>query len=801
MLKSHRFTHACDVLELTPLLALIGSYTTSDLGRARIQALQPTVDPDWISARQQLLADVFRLREQGSPLLHPGFRDLTPLLFRAQPDGAILGGDELCLVRGFLDAVEALAEFADHAIPPQCALGRRLGRIDRQPALQRALQTALDEHGELRDQASPLLGQLRRQSRALEARIQRQLERLLGDLQATGAIQEEFVTSRNGRYVIPVKREGRGRVSGVVHDHSDSGRTLFLEPELTLASGNELADLRLQERDEGRRILAELTAEVRANATALADDQEALVEADLLAAIGAWAGDYDAVLPRFGQTLVLRSGRHPLLERQFRLAGRAAELVALDLVLPPEARVLLITGPNSGGKTAVLKAVGLLTLMAQAGLPVPIDPTSELVCFDQIFADIGDEQSLARNLSTFTGHLTRIRDVLAALPAGRSALVLLDEIGTGTDPLEGGALACAVLDALAQSGAVTLATSHLGAVKTYVHEQDRMVNAAVRFNPETLAPEYALELGRPGASQALTIAARLGFPPAVLQRASEFLSSDHLRLESMLLHIEEAQRRVEQQEREIQSVVQGLAGDREKVRAELEQLNRERKRLLHEAYQQAAGIVENARREMDRLSAVARAAHPEWPSATTGEQVKKELRRQEQTLAAGSAATAATPAQPLPAGTLRPGQRVWVEKLQGNATILAVDAERGVAIVEVGALRFTVATREIGRSVATNAPEVLPLRESRPRVDVVKIELLLIGKRVADALPEVDRFLNRAAVAGLPEVRVVHGFGTGRLQQALHDYLAQHPLVAGFRLGGGQDPGGAGATRVAIKQT
>jgi DNA mismatch repair protein MutS2 len=574
---------------------------------------------------------------------------------------------------------------------------------------------------------------------------------------------------------------------------------VFLEPELTLPLGNELADLRLQERDECRRILAELTAGVRASADALTQDQEVLTEIDVLAAIDAWAADFDAVLPRFGERLLLRSCRHPLLERQLRAAGRVAELAPLDLLLPPDARVLLITGPNSGGKTAALKTVGLLALMAQAGLPVPVDPLSEFVCFEQVFADIGDEQSLTRNLSTFTGHLSRIRDVLAGVTHGHS-LVLLDELGTGTDPLEGGALACAILNVLAGSGAVTLATSHLSVLKTYVHEQNGMLNAAVRFNVETLTPEYVLDVGRPGASQALTIAAKLGLPEQLLACARELLSSDYLRLENMLAHIEETQRRVSQREREIQEAGQGLAGEREAVRTQLQQLKRERKQLLHDAYQQAAGIVENARQEMDRLLAIARNSAPAAPRVEVCRQAKADLRRRQESLTAGASATAPKPDQPLPIGKLCPGQRVWVEKLRANATIVGIDAGAKRVTVELGALRFTVAAREIGQATGGASGEEAPLRESRPAVGDVQTELKLIGKLVADALPALDQFLNRAAMAALPEVRVIHGFGTGRLRLAVHEFLKQHPLVAGFRLGSGRDPGRGGATLVALKQ-
>lgn len=809
-------THACQVLEFDALLALIAGYAAGELGRARVLRWRPEARAEDAVAGHPLLAELLALHQAGHTVPQPQVPPLDPLLRSVAPEGAVVPGEELVACRSFLDVVLRLRAFAERLATgevrdvlaacrppgaPSC-LRQILAQLESLPDLHRSLQRALDERGQVLDDASPRLRELRRDCRVLESRIQRQLEQILRRVEADDVLRESYVTFRNGRLVIPVKREARNRLTGVIHDHSDTGHTLFVEPAETLPLGNELSDLRLEERDEVRRILAQLCTAVRQHSDVLRGSQDRLATWDAAVAVARWAQENDCVLPRFARRLQLRRARHPLLLHRMRREGRANALVPVDVALAPEVRVLLVTGPNSGGKTAVLKTVGLLTLAAQAGLPVPVAADSDFRFFEQVFADIGDEQSLLSDLSTFTGHLTRIREILAQVTRGVS-LVLLDEVGAGTDPLEGGALACAVLSRLAGEAGVTLATTHLGAVKTYVHEQEHMVNAAVRFNPDTLTPEYTLEVGHPGPSQALAIAARVGLPAEVIAAARGMLSSDYLRLENMLSHIEEDERQASQREQEIEETARGLAGERERLREELARLKAERRRLLHEAYTQADGIVQNARREMERLLQEVRVAESADAQRERARQLRERVAERERHLAEGRADTAPRPLQPLPLTAVRPGQEVWVERLRGNARVVSVAPDQDRVTVQVGALRFDVASRDIGRrdeSAGTSAPAPLP--ETRPRTaEAVAPELMLVGKRVDEALPVLDRFLDRAAVARLPEVRIVHGFGTGRLQEAVHGFLKGNPLVARFRLGRATiDPGGAGVTWVDLRR-
>ncbi len=796
--------HALDVLEFPALLALVAGYAGAEAGAARIRALRPVATPAEAVNAHPLLAEIMALTAAGEPPPQPPLPDLEEILLRTAPEGACLPGDELLPVRRHLEMAAATAGYLRRH-PNASEVHAQLAGFEPLPELGRRLHETLDDNGEVLDHASPALASLRRTLRVQEQRLQRQLEDLAARWHADGLLLDQYVTMRNGRHVIPVRRDAKNRPPGVVHDHSDSGRTLFLEPASTLPAGNELADLRLEERDEVRRILAALAAAIREAAPALRHGHGLLAGLDAATATARWAEDSGCVLPVFGPALTLCGARHPLLARRFRDQGRADALVPLELRLPADARVLLISGPNSGGKTAALKTAGLLTLAAQAGLPVPVRPDSVFRWFSAVLADIGDEQSLARDLSTFTGHLRRIGGILDAAAAAAPALVLLDEAGTGTDPLEGGALACAVLETLAATGALTLATTHLGLLKTFVHDRPGMINAAVRFNPETLAPEFSLDVGQPGSSRALAIAARAGFPELVLDRARNLLSSDSLRLEQMLATIEESRRELERRDSESRAAAAGLQSERRQLHEELGTLRRERRTLLHDAYRQAEAIVAHTRRDMEQLIKQLAEAESAATRKAQAAPVREAVRDRQRRVEDGLASTVPKPARPLPATALKPGTAVWVEKLRARGRILAVSDDRKIVQVEVGGARFTLAASALGRPApGSEADEVrpAPLAESRPRAhEAVAAEIILIGLRVEEALDRLERHLDRAALAGLPELRIVHGFGTGRLQEAVHQHLRGHPQILRFRLGrAGVDPGGAGITLAELRR-
>lgn len=787
--------HSLQVLEYHRFLACLGDYAASGPGRAAILALRPAED-EKPRPHEALAAACLACRREGTLLLAVRFENPHELLALAAPEGAVLEGEALLEIRALLDAAHDLRQFLvaperqRHA--PMADLGERLEPC---AELRRRLHRVFDPEGRIADDASPRLAEIRHDLVRLERRIRSRLESLLASSDYEEVVAERFIAMRNGRYVIPIKRDKRSRLSGVTHDQSNSGRTLFMEPAATLEDGNELAGLHLEERDEVRRILAALCDLLRADSPAIRSNYVLMRDYDLAYAVSAWAREYDCHYLPLGGELALHSARHPLLQRQFRQAGDEARLRPLDLEMPAGIAVLAVTGSNTGGKTVALKTIGLLTLLAQAGLPVAADPDSRLPRRRQVMADIGDEQSLEQNLSTFSGHMRQLGAILAECRR-HPCLVLVDELGAGTDPLEGGALGCAILAELAELPALTFATTHLGAIKHFVHEHPRMENASMLFNLESLQPEYLLSVGRPGASHALAIAGRSGLPQTVVARAQGLIGSEQVRLENVLATMDEKERKLNEELADARSARDQAVRERDDVNKELKVLRKERRELLHQASHEAASLVENTRRQMDRLLAQARKAGQVDDAHKT---LRDELQDRRDKLQKGIAQTAPRPDQPVKARELTVGDSVWVEVLKSKASVLAINADRKRVTVEVNGLPFEVSSQQLGKAEA-GAPAAAEARVHRPiATRRVSTELNLLGMHVEEALTAVDRFIDDALLSGLGELRVVHGFGTGALKQAVHEHLKASGLVKKFRLGiDGRDPGGGGVTWIEL---
>ncbi|NMA42374.1 MAG: endonuclease MutS2 [Oligosphaeraceae bacterium] len=800
-------SHSLKVLEYDRVLALIAARTQNVLGRKLVLAMRPMRRYAQICSKHSLYADLFGL-QQSTLSLPPLFsEDLSEALQRVSPKDAVLSIEELLLCRGQLDVVQQLCQLCRNPEMQQFeTLSALLLRFEPCDVLSRRLHACLKEDGDVPDSASSELQMLRREIRALQKKLQNSLEALLKDPALEDVLQERFVTVRNGRYVLPVRREARSMLPGLVHDQSNSGQTLFLEPASSLNMGNELAGLKLQERDEVRRILAELSAMLRSHLEHFKQNQQNLAELDAAAAITRWALLYDCELPKFGPELKLRQLRHPLLLAQFREEGAQRRVVPLDLELPKHCRCLLITGSNTGGKTVALKAVGLLSLLAQAGLPVPANSESSFVIFDQVFADIGDEQSLQASLSTFSAHISNIARIIKGSAEGR-CLVLLDELGSGTDPIEGGAIACGILQELSQGNGLCIATTHLGMVKNFVHGKPNMLNAAVRFNVDSLKPEYALDIGRPGASHAMLIAKRLGLPDSLLENAQSMLSSEQLRLEEVLLKLETQQQALSSRAEEAKRARDQLLRDKKTLQTELDSLRKERKKLMREAYQQAEGLVANSRAELERSIARVRANAPggnEKNNAAFRQAVRQArdlIADKEEKLQEGMRRSRERPTRPLAAKDLHPGQRVWVEKLQAHGNIQAVSANKQKIDVLVDGISFNVLASDLQGAKTAEAPaRPAPVKLNLPRYEgQTSHEINLVGLRVHEALEKLEQYLHDCLLARLQEVRVVHGHGSGRLRDGIRSWLRTQSMVSSYRPGKDhQDIGGTGVTVVTL---
>lgn len=799
--------HSLAVLEFDRFLDMLSRYAVSESGREQIRAIRPRETEADIAGMRRLYAETLALRRKTVAL--PAVRFVSPeeALARAAPDDAVLDAEALLSVREVLDAAAALRQFlAEERCADSPALQELARELEPCVDLCRAMDRVF-ERPEVRiiDTASERLQGIRRSMEALERQIQTQLERLLRDPAVAEALQEDFITTRHGRSVVPVRREQRARLKGIVHDQSNSGGTLFVEPEAVVEPANRLELLRLDERDELHRILGALTATVRTELPAIRRDFDLLCLYDMAFAVSAWAMDQNCVCAPVGERLRLVAARHPLLQHRLTQDGRSDTIVPLDLTLPDDRNVVVITGSNTGGKTVALKTAGLLILLAQAGLPIPAAEGTEIRFFHDVLADIGDEQSIEQSLSTFGAHLER---VVATLAAARQAstLVLLDELGAGTDPVEGGALACAILDALGGTAGLTVATTHLGAVKRFVHVHPRMMNAAMRFDVETLRPQYRLVMGQAGASYALTIAERFGLPAEILATARGLLTEGDLRLESLLHSLDAKHVRMDRDRQELERLRDEALKDRdhakrdyERVSLELESLRSQRKSVMRDAHNQAATLVDGTRREVENILSEAR----QQPDRDKARGLRQRIEHRAQALTTALEQHRDTPVRPFSEGELKVGDRVWVEFFKDHGTVVAFAEDGRRATVEIGRVRFDLARKDLGRPRA-GAAAAAPQNENKGRVEdsvkrrTVPTELNLVGQRVEEAMAHLESYLDAAMLASLPQVRIVHGYGTGALRKAVHACLAKTG-VKSFRLGvETEDPGGAGVTLVTL---
>ena len=785
-------------LELPKILERLAAHTSFSAGAEKARALVPSTDPAEIRERLATTTEARRFLS-----LYPltdlgGARDVRPMVEAARRE-AVLAPADLLDIAQTLQAAGRLRQTVIRQEAHFPRLAAIAARLEPCPELVEAIERVLDERGEVRDDASPALTRTRSELRAVHDRLIARLQRIISSPETAPFLQEPIITMREGRYVVPLKADFKGRIRGIVHDRSASGATLFIEPLSVVELGNTWRELQVAEEQEIRRILADLSARVAARSAEILETVDALADLDLAFAKARYADELDAAEPmladgkpdRDGMRLRLLRARHPLLD--------PATVVPIDVVLDGETHVLVITGPNTGGKTVTLKTVGLLALMAQSGLHIPADENSMLPVFAAVYADIGDEQSIEQSLSTFSAHLTNILSFIHR--ADEHSLVLLDELGAGTDPAEGSALARALLETFRQRGAVTLVATHYPELKAYAQLTPGVCNACVEFDPETLRPTYHLTIGIPGRSNALAIARRLGLDEEIVRRAEALLSpqerqTEHLLADLHRLRLEAARARDEAYA----------------ARAEAQRLTEELRRRLARIDEERAAILEEARREaleeLERLREEARALRQKWRKAHLAPPVTQdvsgasyppppvaEAEAELNRLAAEVTESLRAPEPLLPTGPLRPGDTVWVKSLRAVGDLRAlVDDE---AEVQVGPLRVRIPARELERRAPpASAVEPSGVRYAPP---TVPLRLDLRGQTVEEALESLDRYLDAAALAGLPWAHIVHGKGTGALRQAVRDFLRRHPLVRSYR-SGEEGEGGDGVTVVILSE-
>lgn len=777
-----------EILEFPEIRARLAELTSFGPSRRLAEALVPSADPVVVARSLDETDEARALRVERPEVGIGGAVDIGPAIERAARGGRLEPAQFLGIAETLDVAARLATQLAEDRRPLLRDLARRLHPL---PALRATLARSFDPAGELLDTASPKLGALRAAVRVAYERLRRRLDSLVAS-ELGGALQEPIVTLRNGRYVVPIRAEARSRVRGIVHDVSSSGQTLFVEPLVVVELGNAWREAQAAEAEEVERILDELSALVGAHAPLLRETLEALASLDFWLAKARLAEALEAVRPEPSEdgSLDLRAARHP---------GLGPTAVPIDVRLGGEFSALVITGPNTGGKTVALRTIGLLALMHQAGLHIPAAPGSRLPVFADVYADIGDEQSIAQSLSTFSSHLRRIITIVER--AGPGTLVLLDELGAGTDPTEGSALAQAILDHLLAAGALVAATTHYAELKVYAHTTPGVRNAAVEFDLETLRPTYRLSIGLPGGSQAFAIAERLGLPPAIVDAARARLTEDEQAFEATLARIRET-------EREVAAALEAARRAREEAAAAARAAEEERRRAKAEREATLAAARAEAEAIVDRLRTELAAARRALERETLT------LPRIDERLARAEAVLAELPVgEPEPAGPAA-GWRVgdWARSRSGGwqGRIVAFDRRRRRASLEADGKRVTAAVGDlvpVGRP-ATGTPS-LPARTAAratgtsppglglDRVRRVASSLDLRGARVEEAVAILERYLEDASLAGLETVTIVHGLGTGALRDAVRATAKAHPLVADVR-GGGPSEGGDGVTIVAL---
>ncbi len=775
-------------LELPKVLARLAGYTSFSAGGDLARALTPSADPGTVTRRLRETSEARRLMSSKADVSLGGVRDVRPLAIAAERDGTLLP-QELLDVRRTLIAARELRRTLiklDNLFPSLAAIAARVADL---PGLVNEIGRCIDEdRAEVYDHASPALAAVRRSLREAFGRLQDKLQRILTNPRHAPYLQEALLTQRGGRYVIPVKAEFKGRIPGIVHDQSASGATLFVEPLATVELNNAWRELQLKEGREVQKVLYDLSQRVGAEAPLIAGTIEALAELDLVFARAKYAEATRGVEPALrapapdapGSGLIgLQQARHPLLD--------PATVVPLDIALDPDTRIVVITGPNTGGKTVALKTVGLLALMAQCGLHIPAAEGSTLTIFGQVFADIGDEQSIEQSLSTFSAHLVNIKSFLGQ--ADDRSLVLLDELGAGTDPAEGSALARALLDFLCARGAATFVATHYPELKAWAHATPGAINASVEFDAETLRPTYKLMIGLPGRSNAFAIATRLGLPDEIVSHARSMVAEGDLKTEDLLADIhrqraaaETARQAAEAAQAEAQKMARAL-------RDRLLKIDEERAAILDAARDEAARQIAALNAEIESLRRRLSAAQQAEVEAVRTRAAELEAK--------------AEPEQPAPiempqVEARRPigaGDTVWVRPLGATGQVISIAGRE--AEIGIGALRMRAHIDDLEwRSSPQATAEHEGRTDFRPSI-TPRLELDLRGLRADEALRELEKHLEAAYLSGMPFVRVIHGKGTGSLRKAVREALRDNPVVSAVE--SGQDgEGGDGVTVVRL---
>ena len=772
------FEKSIQTLELPRVLELLAAQAATEEGKERCRALRPHTDPDDVQRLQkETSAACSMIILKGTPPLS-GIRPVAASLQRADMGGA-LNTRELLDIAALLRCARSAKEYAAGDRQKTC-IDHLFASLQANRYLEDRISTSILSEEEIADAASPELADIRRHIRASSSKVRDILQKLISSSQAK-YLQESIITMRSGRYVVPVKSECKNEIPGLVHDVSGSGGTFFIEPMAVVKTNNELRELQSREEKEIERILRELSAECAAHREDIAQDYDLLILIDCIFARARLSDRLRCTEPRLAkQGITLRKARHPLLDPK--------KAVANDLYLGENFDTLVITGPNTGGKTVTLKTIGLLTLMAQCGLHIPADDDSAVVVFDHVLSDIGDEQSIAQSLSTFSSHMVNIVGILAE--CGPGTLILFDELGAGTDPVEGAALAAAIIESARERGALVCATTHYAELKVYAMTTKGVENASCEFNVETLAPTYKLLIGVPGKSNAFAISRRLGLPQAIIDKAAARIDAENVRFEDVLTQLDRQRQQMEKEKDEARKLRREMEESAKTAREYRERLEKEKAKAVEKAQAEAHAIIQEARDTADRVFAELnemRRRQEKEADWLEQNQRRSDLRRQlnEAEDALGSHEELPPPPPTRPA---RAGDTVELVKMGTRASVISVNKD-GSLQLQAGILKISAKQEEVrvvedaGGGGKKQAAQIAQRAEHKLRSLGASPEVDLRGMMTDEAILVLDRFLDSAVMGRLDTVTVIHGKGTGAVRKAVREHLKRSKYVKSFRPG------------------
>lgn len=788
--------HTLKVLEYAKIIEELKSYASSIVGKELVERLEPSFNLEYIEERQKEVSEARRLLDEHPNIPLGGIRDLRDILKRAEK-GMVLQGQDMLNVSQTLFAARRLKNFFEEIednlrqmTNPFPRILKVAGWIGTFRPIEEAINKAIDNSGEVMDSASPKLRTIRTQIRTSSGRVKEKLNSIISGGKYQKMIQDAIVTIRGDRYVVPVKSEYKGSFDGIIHDRSSSGQTLFIEPMAVVQLNNQLRQLTADEEEEVYRILKELTQKLALEVDRITDTLKVLAQIDFVFARAYYSQKLSATEPILNDSgfINLKKARHPLL---------TVKPVPIDVSVGDGFNTLVITGPNTGGKTVTLKTIGLLTLMMQSGLHVPANSGSEMSIFRGIYADIGDEQSIEQSLSTFSSHMTQIITILDK--AQKNDLVLMDELGAGTDPAEGASLAMAILDYLHQRDIRTVATTHYSELKSYAYEQEGVENASVEFDLETLSPTYRLIMGIPGRSNALEIALRLGLPKSIIDHARSGLSTDEAIVDKMIKDIEENNRRAQKERLESQRLKREVEQLKLQYEEKLKRLGEQRENVIAKAVEEAKQIVAKTKREADELIKEARNV-----KMNDLEQVNMKIKDRLRGSKSKLDETIKKTKNPVPVKhkvpeRLEPGDLVRIVSLNQKGEVLEVLSNEEF-VVQAGIMKVTVKKPDLEKmqKAAKKEQKVRFTKISQNKAKQLSATLDLRGARYEEARERTDKYLDDAYLAGFKVLEIIHGKGTGALREGIHNLLKNHHHVAEFRLGA-EGEGGVGVTVVRLK--